>query len=66
LKTREVVLFGERDRLRCDPRGQVAEPDVTRFARSHDVVERAHGLFDRRRRIESVNLIEVDVIEPEP
>ena len=36
------------------------------MALPHELVERAHGLLDRRGRIESVDLVEVDVVELQP
>ena len=48
------------------PCGHVAGPDVAGLARLHDVVERFHGLLDRRGRVVAMNLIEVDVVDAEP
>ena len=36
--------------------------DVAHLARAHELVERVHGLFHRRVRIEPVDLVDVDVI----
>jgi hypothetical protein len=65
LEPREVVRRGVGEGLGGDPRRQVAEADVARLARARDVVEGADGLLDRRRWVEAVDLVEVDVIEPE-
>src|SRR5450755_1621407 len=65
LEPRELVLLRKGNRLRCKPRWQVAEPDVTRLTRANDFVERTHGLLDGRYRIETVYLIKIDVVEAE-
>ena len=56
-----------RDRLglRELPRVHAARADVARLAGADDVVERLHRLLDRRRVVEAVDLVEVDVVEPE-
>src|SRR5262249_44277942 len=40
--------------------------DIARLAGAHDVVQRLERLLDRRLRIPPVNLVEIDVIGPEP
>ena len=39
---------------------------MAHVALPHELVERAHGLLDRRGRIEAVDLVEVDVVELQP
>ena len=40
-------------------------PDVARLAALHDIVEGLHGLFDGRRVVPAVDLIQVDVVHAE-
>jgi hypothetical protein len=53
-------------RLRELPRPHAARADVPRLAGAHDVVQRVHRLLDRCARIEAMDLVQVDVVEPEP
>jgi len=46
--------------------GEVRASDRARLSRSHELVERAERLRDRCRRIGLVEVVEVDVIGPEP
>ena len=39
--------------------------DVAHLAAAHQVVQRLHGLLDRRGRVEAVDLIQVDRVDPE-
>ena len=41
-------------------------PQVADLSAADDVVQRRHGLFDRRNRIPPVDLIKVDVIAAQP
>jgi hypothetical protein len=66
LKPREAVGLGETDGFHRHPRGEVAEAYVAGLAAADHVVQRAHGLFDRSDRVESMDLIEVHVVQPEP
>jgi hypothetical protein len=47
-------------------RVEVGAADVPRLASADHVVERAEGLVNRCRRIRMMELIEIDVIGPEP
>src|SRR5262245_15577521 len=44
------------------PAGEIRTADVTNLARAHEIIERAERFFDRRERIEAVQLIQVDVV----
>jgi hypothetical protein len=67
-----VVLHRDERRLRDElrlrelPRVHAAGADVARLAGLDHVVERVHRLVDRRRVVPAVDLVEVDVVEPEP
>ena len=58
--------LGGRLRLRELPREHAARADVAGLAGLDDVVESLHRLGDRRQRIPAVDLVEVDVVQPEP
>jgi hypothetical protein len=47
------------------PRVHAARTDVAGLARAYDLVECAHRLLDRRVRVVTVNLVQVDVLEIE-
>src|SRR5262249_48234105 len=66
LESRPAVGLREGDGLHRVPGGQVAEAHVTYLPGADDVVESANGLLDRRRHIDAVDLVEVDVVEAEP
>ncbi len=42
------------------------DPDIERLALPHDLVERAHGFFQRGIGIEAVRIEDIDVVEPHP
>jgi hypothetical protein len=66
LEAREAVRLGKANRLHCEPGGQIAETHVPRFAAASDVIQSAHGFLDRRRGIETMDLVQVHVVEAEP
>src|SRR6478735_8723303 len=43
----------------------VRDPDVQRFAAPHELIERAHGLLERRLRVEAMTVEDVYVVEPQ-
>ncbi len=59
---RPAAQLGDRIRPRDDPRRRVRDADVEHLAESHLVVERAHELLDRRRRVPHVEPEQVDVV----
>ncbi len=67
-----MVLHRHERRLRnalrpCElPGVHAARPDVASLAGLDDVVERLHRLGDRRQRIPAMDLVEVDVLVPQP
>ena len=74
LAVQEVVMVLHRNELRpmvafggalhfCKlPREHARGSDVTHATAAHDIVQRLHRFFDRRVRIETVNLIQIQVI----
>ena len=58
-----IVLTRDAERLHDSPRRHVRAADVTDLALSHEVIERAQRLVDRRCEIGAVDLIKIDVIE---
>jgi len=44
------------------PSGQIGAADITHQALAHELVECLKGLFDRRDRIEAMDLVKIDVI----
>jgi hypothetical protein len=63
LEARQAEPLGNAERLRDLPGRPVRNADVAHMAVLHQGVERAHRFLDRRRRIEAVDLVQVDVIE---
>src|SRR5215472_1993444 len=63
LEAREAEPLGDAERLHDLPGRPVGDADVADVAVPDHRVERAHRLLDRRRRIEAVDLVEVDVVE---
>ena len=62
----ETEPLGNAKRLHDLPRGPVAHADIADAARADHVIERAQRLFDRRRRVPAMELIEIDMIGPQP
>ena len=56
------MLVGQIQRSRELPRIHARRTEIADLARPHDVVKCIEGLLERGVRIESVNLIEVDVV----
>ena len=50
------------DRLLQLPAGIVAGTDVAHLAALHQAIQRAQRLFQRRRAVPQVNLVEIDVV----
>jgi hypothetical protein len=48
------------------PREHAARPEVACLSHLDDVMERVHRLRDRRCRIPAMDLVEVDIVHPEP
>ena len=65
-EARPAVALGDLQHLRELPGVHARRADVARLAGPHDVVQRFQGLLDRRVRVEPVDLVEVDVVGPEP
>ena len=63
---RPAMKPGRVQRLRKLPGIHGGRPNITDLAVLPDIVQGLQRLLDRRLRIPSVNLIEVDVIGPEP
>src|SRR6185437_14713792 len=63
LESLDSASLADPERLGDLPGGQVAQADVAYLARAHAIVERAEGLLERRQRVESVDLVQVDVFE---
>src|SRR5579862_6097463 len=59
---RPTAQLCDRVRSSCDPCRRVRDADVEHLAEAHLVVERAHELLDRRRRIAHVQPEEIDVV----
>ena len=59
----QPALLGYPERLHDLPGGHVAQADIAHPARSHQIVQRRQRLLERRQRIESVQLVQIDVIE---
>ena len=62
----QAVFLRDRQRLHQVPAGEVRAADVADLAGAHQVVQRAEHFLDRRRRVEGVQLIEVDVVGAQP
>src|SRR5262249_61475297 len=58
----ELLLARNRQRFHQLPRGKIRTTDVSHLAGTHQVVEGPQGIFERRQRIESMDLIEIDVV----
>ncbi|MDT4849327.1 hypothetical protein FQZ97_834450 [compost metagenome] len=63
---RIAVALGHRQRLHQVPAREVRRAHITQLARAHEVVERGQRFFDRRARIEAVQLEQVDVVGAQP
>jgi hypothetical protein len=61
---RPAVALRDRLRLRELPRVHAARTDVAGFARAHDLVQHLHRLLDRRAVVPTVDLVEVDIVQP--
>ena len=57
-----MVQRGDPEGLHDLPGGKIRAADVADFALTHEVGQRAERFFERRQRIEAVNLVEVDVV----
>ena len=66
LEASEPAFVGNAERLHDLPGGEVRAADRVDEPAAHAIVERAKGFLKRRYGIESVDLIEIHVIEPEP
>ena len=47
-------------------RGDLAEADVANLALGLEIIERAERLFERRARVDAMELVEVDAVKPQP
>ncbi len=47
------------------PGGQIAESHIAHLAGAHDVIQRADSLLDGGDGIVAMNLVEIDVVQPE-
>jgi hypothetical protein len=65
-ETGPAVAFGHMLGLGELPREHAAGADVAGLARLHHLVQRGHGLLDRRLVVPPVDLVQVDVIGAEP
>ena len=65
-EARQAQPLGDAQRLDDLPGRPVGDADVAHVALAHQLVERAHGLLDRRGRVEAVDLVQVDVLELQP
>src|SRR4029077_20148950 len=63
LEARQAEPLGNDERLRDLPGRPVRNADVAHMAVLHHGVERTHRFLERRRWIEAVDLVQVDVIE---
>eukprot|EP01034_Spumella_vulgaris_P043120 gene43120-53520_t len=63
---REPVFLRRRERLHQVPAGEIRHAEVTDLSRPHELVEHAQGLLDRRQRVETVQLKQIDVVRPQP
>src|SRR5271170_1886831 len=66
LKPRVAALVRDAERLHDLPSGEVGAANRPHEATRHAVVERPQRLFERGDGIEAVDLVEVDMVEPEP
>ena len=62
---RKVLHFGTADGARKPEAHPVGHADIARLAGAHDRVERFQRFVERRRRIEAVQLIEIDIVRLE-
>jgi hypothetical protein len=62
----QVVALGQVDRLLHLPAGEVRQAGVADLPRRDGVVEEPQRLLQRRVRVPGVQLVEVDVLDPEP
>jgi hypothetical protein len=60
---REAAHLGDADGLHHLPRGPVRQAEITDMAVLHERVERLQRFLDRGRRVEAVDLVEVDMVE---
>src|SRR4029078_2748885 len=66
LEAREAANIADPEAARQAPGLDVAGPDVVQLARAAEVVERAEGLLERRRRIGLMAQEQVDALGPQP
>jgi hypothetical protein len=62
----QILHFAAAERARHAMRHPVRDADIARLAGFHDGVERFQRLVDRRGGIETVQLIEVDIVRLQP
>ena len=55
--------LGDAKRLDDLPCGPVGDADMANETLLHQMIKRADCFFDRRRRVEAVNLIQIDMVE---
>src|SRR5580704_9079409 len=60
--TRPTVPFGDGEGLRQMPSREIGAGDVADFSALHQRVQSLEGLFDWRLRVESVHVVDVDVV----
>src|SRR6266851_1475278 len=60
------VSLCDRERLHYLPARKIGDPDITDFARAHEVIERDQYNLDRGRSVEGVQLKQIDVIGSQP
>ncbi len=67
---RDVALesspLGDGERLHQVPSREVRAADVSNFSAAHELIEGAEHLIDRSQRVEGVELVQIDVVGPEP
>ena len=63
---RQPAPLGDPLRLGHPPRRPVRHADVAHQALAHQLVQRLHGLLDRRGPVGAVDLVEVDMVELQP
>ena len=63
---RQTLGVRDTERLGRLPGREIAEADRKHLARIDQVIERSEGFFQRRERVESVDLIKVDAISGQP
>jgi hypothetical protein len=60
-----AVAIGDVERLHEVPAGKIGAGDVTHLAALGQIVERAQHFFDRRERVKSVKVIDIDIVSAE-